>query len=102
MSLSIQKKMLQRVKEKATSNCNDGPLAFAIGIRNGFLMVMPFWLVVLYLVIWKRHNYERVKEMIASNGILVIHSKKQAQEFTMEMTKQMLHETVGFKWGRNT
>ncbi|MGE6850882.1 hypothetical protein ACQKGB_27890 [Bacillus tropicus] len=51
MSLSIQKKMLQRVKEKATSNCNDGPLAFAIGIRNGFLMVMPFWLVVLYLVI---------------------------------------------------
>ena len=40
--------------------------------------------------------------MIASNEILVIHSKKQAQEFEMEMTKQMLHETVGFKWGRNT
>ncbi|HHY2675711.1 hypothetical protein ACWKTL_29330 [Bacillus toyonensis] len=51
MSLPTQKKMLQRVKEKATSNCNDDPLAFAIGIRNGFLMVMPFWLVVLYLVI---------------------------------------------------
>jgi len=42
-----------------------------------------------------------VGEMIASNGIIDIHSKKQAQEFTMEMTKQMLHETVGFKWGRN-
>ncbi|WP_257206729.1 hypothetical protein [Bacillus toyonensis] len=40
--------------------------------------------------------------MIASNGIVDIHSKKQAQEFTMEMTKQMLHEIVGFKWGRNT
>ncbi|HHY2675710.1 TPA: hypothetical protein ACV439_003635 [Bacillus toyonensis] len=40
--------------------------------------------------------------MIASNGIVDIHSKKQAQEFTMEMIKQMLHETVGFKWERNT
>lgn len=57
MSLPTKKEMLQRVKKKATSNCNDDPLAFAIGIRNGFLMVM---------------------------------------------TKQMLHETVGFKWGRNT
>ncbi|MFV5170611.1 hypothetical protein [Bacillus cereus] len=38
-------------KKKATLNCNDDPLAFAIGIRNGFLMVMPFWLVVLYLAI---------------------------------------------------
>lgn len=84
------------------SNCNDDPLAFAIGIRNGFFMVMPFWLVVLYLVKWKRRNYERVKEMITSNEILVIHSKKQAQELKMEMTKQMLHEIVGFKWGRNT
>lgn len=102
MSLPTQKKMLQRVKKKATSNCNDDPLAFAIGIRNGFLMVIPFWLVVLYLVIWKLHNYERVKEMIASNGIVDFHSRKQAQEFTMEMTKQMLHETVGFKWGRTT
>ncbi|MED2693571.1 hypothetical protein [Bacillus toyonensis] len=37
--------------------------------------------------------------MIALNGIVDIHSKKQAQEFTMEMTKQMLHETVGFMWG---
>ncbi|MEM5640807.1 hypothetical protein AAHH71_29835 [Bacillus toyonensis] len=37
--------------------------------------------------------------MIASNGIVDIHSKKQAQEFTMEMTKQKLHETVGFEWG---
>ncbi|WP_274605743.1 hypothetical protein [Bacillus cereus group sp. N11] len=40
--------------------------------------------------------------MIASNGIVDIHSKKHAQEFTMGMTKQMLHETVGFKWGRTT
>ncbi|WP_255258417.1 hypothetical protein [Bacillus toyonensis] len=40
--------------------------------------------------------------MIASNGIVDIHSKKQAQEFIMEMTKQMLHETVGFMWGRTT
>ncbi|EOP17999.1 MULTISPECIES: hypothetical protein [Bacillus] len=40
--------------------------------------------------------------MIASNGIVDIHSKKQAQEFTMEMTKQMLHETAGFMWGRIT
>lgn len=102
MSLPTQKKMLQRVKKEATSYCNVDPLAFAIGIRNGFLMVMPFWLVVLYLVIWKYHNYERVKEMIASNGIVDIHSKKQAQEFTMEMTKQMLHETAGFMWGRIT
>lgn len=61
MSLPTPKKMLQRVKKEATSYCNVDPLAFAIGIRNGFLMVMPFWLVVLYLVIWKRHNYERVK-----------------------------------------
>lgn len=98
MSLPTPKKMLQRVKKEATSYCNVDPLAFAIGIRNGFLMVMPFWLVVLYLVIWKRDNYERVKEMIASD----IHSKKQAQEFTIEMTKQMLHETVGFMWGRTT
>lgn len=98
MSLPTQKKMLQRVKKEATSYCNVDPLAFAIGIRNGFLMVMPFWLVVLYLVIWKRDNYEKVKEMIA----LDIHSKKQAQEFTIEMTKQMLHETVGFMWGRTT
>lgn len=51
MSLPTKKEMLQRVKKKATSNCNDDPLAFAIGIRNGFLMVMLFWLVVLYLVI---------------------------------------------------
>ncbi|MED2693572.1 hypothetical protein [Bacillus toyonensis] len=43
--------MLKRVKKEATSYCNVDPLAFAIGIRNGFLMVMPFWLVVLYLVI---------------------------------------------------
>lgn len=48
---SHQKKMLQRVKKEATSYCNVDPLAFAIGIRNGFLMVMPFWLVILYLVI---------------------------------------------------
>lgn len=102
MSLPSEKKVLQRVKKKATLNCNDDLLAFAIGIRNGFLMVMPFWLVVLYLVIWKLHNYERVKEMIASNGIVDIHSKKQAQEFTMEMTKEMLHETIGFVWGRTT
>ncbi|WP_257131547.1 hypothetical protein [Bacillus toyonensis] len=40
--------------------------------------------------------------MIASNGIVDIRSKKQTQEFTMEMTKQMLHETVGFKWARTT
>lgn len=51
MSLPTQKKMLQRVKKEATSYCNVDPLAIAIGIRNGFLMVMPFWLVVLYLVI---------------------------------------------------
>ncbi|MFB5589588.1 hypothetical protein ACE41I_23335 [Bacillus cereus] len=38
--------------------------------------------------------------MIASNGIVDIHSKKRVQEFTMEMTKQVLHEAVGFMWGR--
>ncbi|PFF88529.1 hypothetical protein CN338_07385 [Bacillus cereus] len=46
-----KKKMLQRVEEEETSYCNDDPLAIAKGIRNGFLMVMPFWLVVSYLVI---------------------------------------------------
>lgn len=51
MSLPSEKKELQWVKKKATLNCNDDSLVFAIGIRNGFLMVMPFWLVVLYLVI---------------------------------------------------
>ncbi|MGG0233725.1 hypothetical protein [Bacillus tropicus] len=51
MSLSLPKKDVQRIEEKETPYCNDDPLAFAIGIRNGFLMVMPFWLVVLYLVI---------------------------------------------------
>ncbi|WP_241675948.1 hypothetical protein [Bacillus wiedmannii] len=40
--------------------------------------------------------------MIASNGIVDVQTKKQAQVFAMEMTKQMLHETVGFKWGRTT
>ncbi|MEI3894661.1 MULTISPECIES: hypothetical protein [unclassified Bacillus (in: firmicutes)] len=40
--------------------------------------------------------------MIASNGIVDIHSKKQTQEFTMEMKKEMLHETIGFVWGRTT
>jgi len=40
--------------------------------------------------------------MIASNGIVDIHSKKQTQELTMEMTKQMLHESVGFMWGGTT
>ncbi|MES5930111.1 hypothetical protein QCI77_29860 [Bacillus cereus group sp. MG9] len=51
MSLSPKKKMLQRVEEKETSYCSDDPLAIAKGIRNGFLMALPFWLVVLYLVI---------------------------------------------------
>ncbi|WP_176552214.1 hypothetical protein [Bacillus cereus] len=51
MSFSPQKKMLQRVEEKEMPCCNDDPLAIAKGIRNGFLMVMPFWLVVSYLVI---------------------------------------------------
>ncbi|WP_176535588.1 hypothetical protein [Bacillus cereus] len=51
MSLSPQKKMLQWVEEEGTSYCNDDPLAIAKGIRNGFLMVIPFWLIVLYLVI---------------------------------------------------
>jgi len=51
MSFSPQKKMLKRVEEKEMLYCNDDPLAIAKGIRNGFLMVMPFWLVVSYLVI---------------------------------------------------
>ncbi|MGG0233724.1 hypothetical protein [Bacillus tropicus] len=40
--------------------------------------------------------------MIVSNGIVDIQTKKQAQEFAIEMTKPVLHETVGFKWGRTT
>ncbi|MDH4423821.1 hypothetical protein [Bacillus thuringiensis] len=43
--------MLQRVEEKEMPYHNDDPLAIAKGIKNGFLMVMPFWLVVLYLAI---------------------------------------------------
>ncbi|WP_176519936.1 MULTISPECIES: hypothetical protein [Bacillus] len=50
MKLSSSKRVLQ-LEEKETSYCNDDSLAFAKGIRNGFLMVMPFWLVVLYVVL---------------------------------------------------
>ncbi|MGE6509888.1 hypothetical protein [Bacillus cereus] len=49
MSLSYPKRTLQRIEEKETSYYKDDSLAFAKGIRNGFLIVIPFWLVVLYL-----------------------------------------------------
>ncbi|MDZ4406732.1 hypothetical protein ORM92_23045 [Bacillus cereus] len=50
MSLS-PKKIWKRVVEKETSYCNDNPLVIVKGIRKEFLIVMPFWLVVSYLVI---------------------------------------------------
>ncbi|WP_255295687.1 hypothetical protein [Bacillus cereus] len=40
--------------------------------------------------------------MIVSNGITDIQTKNQVQEFTMEMTKQVLHEGAGLTWVRTT
>ncbi|HDR6289256.1 TPA: hypothetical protein QCU33_005388 [Bacillus cereus] len=40
--------------------------------------------------------------MIVSNGIVDIQTKKQAHELAMEMTKQVLHESVGLTWVRTT
>ncbi|PFF88528.1 hypothetical protein CN338_07380 [Bacillus cereus] len=40
--------------------------------------------------------------MIVPNGITDIQTKNQAQELTMEMTKQVLHEGAGLTWVRTT